>query len=226
MMPAATKWPLPIEVGGHLLVDGFGVAIHLAGDRAGEAVARHVAHRVVDAALDQRLELSPVRVGGQFRIRELQRFGDHRAVLRPERIGEGERRRRVAEADDDREVARFQAVAALAAVEVVVREAARLAQPAVGEGVEEEAMLAGNLLEPVVLGVSRRLPGRGPLGRRRRAAEVRRRLRALGCKPSRSRRSERAAAMPRRERKDRRGFMRRFYQTSEAVYSSYVPLKS
>jgi len=70
----------------------------------------------------------------------------------------------MAQAEHDREVARVQTVAALAGVEVVVGEAARFAQAAVGQGVEEEPVLAGNLLEPVVLDVAGGLPGSGPLG--------------------------------------------------------------
>ncbi len=68
------------------------------------------------------------------------------------------------QADDHREVARLEAVAALAAVEVVVGEAAGLAEPAIGEGVEEQAVFAGDVIEPVVLRVAGRLPAFVVLG--------------------------------------------------------------
>jgi hypothetical protein len=64
----------------------------------------------------------------------------------------------MAQSDHDGEVAGLQAVSALAAGEVVVGEAHRLARALGRERVEEEAMRAGDLIEPVVLGVARRLP--------------------------------------------------------------------
>lgn len=106
-------------------------------------MAGHVADGVVDAALDERFELWPMRVRRQPGIRQLKRLGNGRTVLRPERIGEGERCRRVTQADHDGQVALFEAIPGLAAVEVVVGEAARLAEAGVGERVEKEPVFAG-----------------------------------------------------------------------------------
>jgi hypothetical protein len=148
------------SVGDHFFVDGVCLAIDLARDEAGVAVARHVAHGVLHASFGQGFELGPMWVRGHVRIGELERFGHYGAVFGPERIAVGERRRRMTQANHHGQVGRLEAVATFVAVEVVVGEPASLTQARIGQRVEKQAVLAWDLIEPVVLCVACRLPPR------------------------------------------------------------------
>src|SRR6185295_4770457 len=88
-----------------------------------------------------------------LRIGELGLRRQRLAVLRPDCVVEREGRRAVAQADDDRDLTALEAVAALARHNDVRREVERLADALSRDGVEKRAMLPGNLVEPVVLGV-------------------------------------------------------------------------
>src|SRR5262245_61558997 len=104
---------------------------------------------------------SGLQIGGLRRHR--------RAVLAPDRVVERERRRGMAQADDDRDLAVFEAITAFARGEDVRREVQRLADTASRDRVQKRAVLAGYLVEPLVLGMARWLPSaaRRSLGQRR-----------------------------------------------------------
>src|SRR5262245_44092840 len=93
---------------------------------------------------------SGLQIGGLRRHR--------RAVLAPDRVVECERRRGVAQTDDDRDLAVFEAITAFACREDVRREVQRLADTASRDRVQKRAVLARDLVEPLVLGMAGWLP--------------------------------------------------------------------
>src|SRR6185436_5131645 len=79
--------------------------------------------------------------------------------------------------DDDRDLVALEAITALARGDDVRGEVQRLADAAGRDRVQKRAVLARDLVEPIVLGMARRLPGaaRRSLGHRRRRARAQRR---------------------------------------------------
>src|SRR5258705_6227125 len=119
-------------------------------------------------AFDQGIETVLVNVIRRrllrLRIEDRVAVGDRLAVLRPDRVGVAERGREVARDQDYCKVTVLQTVVVLVDVEIVVQELQRAGKSLRVRRVEDVPVLAGNLIEPVVLRVADRLPARA-LGR-------------------------------------------------------------
>ena len=130
-----------------------------------ERSRREVAHRQVHALFDQGAQGRAVRVrrGRLLRpgIGKLHPFGERLAVFRPHRVVEGKRRGPVPDDNDDGVIAFRQVVPVLVAPEDVVGKPDRVVELVRRPRVEDDAVFAGQLIEPVVARVTRRFERAG-----------------------------------------------------------------
>ncbi len=121
---------------------------------------RERADRKLHPLLAQVRDLPSIDIRGRnlfgFRIDPFHPRTELFAVLRPHRIVERKRRSVMARADHQREVLLREFVGVHVRVRVVAREQHAFGEFRCGPGIEDDAMNARQLLQPLVLGVARR----------------------------------------------------------------------
>src|SRR5579859_3213366 len=152
------------EVRREFLENAVGIATGIARDYPGNSTAGHLADGEVHAFFGELVEAVFIEVGGRqlFRlgIDEAGLLGKLLAVLCPHGVGVTKHSGLVAHNHHDGEIVVFQSVGLVIRGEIIRRELETYRQTIGCGRVKNETMLAGNLIEPVILAVAGGSPWR------------------------------------------------------------------